>query len=91
MASKLDNSTKTKLWVIFTIFMVLIVGLLVVEVNSYLDIMEARQNLEQLRKFEMREMQKEYLQEGPAASTDSKGTDTTSQPDDSVTADSASE
>ncbi len=71
MASKLDNSTKMKLWVIFAIFIALIVGLLFVEVNSYFDIMEARKNLEQLRDFEMREMQKDYeLNEGELNAAD---------------------
>jgi len=50
MNSGLDKTTHLKLWVIFGFFIIVIVGLLAVQINTFIDSRDQRENVEALRK-----------------------------------------
>jgi|TARA_B110000240_G_C13286135_1_gene362223 hypothetical protein len=50
MSSALSKSNHRKLWVIFSVFILIILALLGVQVNNFIDAKDQRGNVEELRK-----------------------------------------
>ena len=50
MSSGIDKSTHFKLWIIFGFFILIIVALLVVQISTFIDSRDQRENIEALRK-----------------------------------------
>ncbi len=54
MSSALDKSTHRKLWVIFSVFILIILALLGVQVNNFIATKDQRENVEELRKAQIK-------------------------------------
>ncbi|MBD78993.1 MAG: hypothetical protein CL840_08750 [Crocinitomicaceae bacterium] len=50
MSTGLDKSTNLKLWVIFSLFIGLIISLIVLQINNFINAKEQRENIESLRR-----------------------------------------